>query len=192
MRRVQTLIPAAAVALALLSGCSMITGDKQAAPPDAKLVNYMNGYCGSFATFMQTSPKGLGQVSTKDVPKARKTMSEYFGSYVTVMTKLLSDLKNLGEAPTQQAVAEKTRVTEMYQKVISAFNNAKTKLNTTKNEAELVKVNVDLNTALRDYELNPLKGLDPKGELYRASDLAPNCAPLKKPATPSSAGSSAK
>ncbi|RJQ78510.1 hypothetical protein D5S17_13235 [Pseudonocardiaceae bacterium YIM PH 21723] len=180
------------MALTVLSGCSMITGDRQAAQPDAKVINYMNSYCGSFATFMQTSPKGLGQVSTKDMPAAKKAMGDYFGSYVTVMTKLLADLKSIGDAPTQEATAEKTRVTTMYQKVISAFNSAKTKLGSTRNQTELGNVNIELNTALKDYELNPLKGLDPQGELYRASDSAPNCTPLKKPATPSGAPAPAK
>jgi hypothetical protein len=183
------LLPACALALALLGGCGLpIPGTPASAPAAAPAsataaakttdaVAWADDFCGAVVTFQQASKK-QPQIDPSSPKKALAGLRTYLDEFTVALDKAVADLEAAGPAPTPSGDAAVTALTDYLTSAKKSFVKAQDALDQADtNDPQSILTAME---PLQSLATPPdaLRNLSSDPELDAAAAQAPNCKTL--------------
>ncbi len=192
------LLPACALALALLGGCGLpVPGTAASAPAasataapasaapasdtavakTADAVTWADDFCGAVVTFQQASKK-QPQIDPSSPKKALASLRTYLGDFTAALDKAIADLQAAGPAPTPSGDAAVKALTGYLTSAKAAFAKAQSSLDkaSTSDPQSIMSAIQPLQSLTTPPDA--LKNLASDPELDAAAAQAPNCKTL--------------
>jgi len=182
------LVPACALALALLGGCGLpVPGTASSAPAapasattaakTTDAVTWANDFCGAVVTFQEASKK-QPQIDPSSPKKALAGLRTYLDDFTAALDKAIADLKAAGPAPTPSGDAAVTALTDYLTSAKTSFAKAQSALDqaSTSDPSSITSAIEPLQSLTTPPDA--LKNLSSDPELDAAAAQAPNCKTL--------------
>jgi hypothetical protein len=182
------LLPACALALALLGGCGLPVPGTPASAPAAPAsatavaktsdaVTWADDFCGAVVTFQEASKK-QPQIDPSSPKKALAGLRTYLNDFTAALDKAVADLEAAGPAPTPSGDAAVKALTDYLTSAKEAFAKAQASLDkaSTSDPSSIMTAIQPLQSLTTPPDA--LKNLSSDPELDAAAAQAPNCKTL--------------